>query len=84
MTGSDDLDMAIAGFAITPFDDSTLLAEAGLESLSVLRLAAQMAPEDVEIDAGRLVELRTVGDLKSWLSSLRESAAVTADGGHHG
>jgi len=65
------LDAAIAKYATASFDDSTPLLEAGLESLSLLRLAVDVATDDSsEIDATRLVGLRTVGDLKAWLSSM--------------
>ncbi|WP_199272923.1 hypothetical protein [Streptomyces broussonetiae] len=61
----------IAQYATADFGDSTLIQEAGLESLSLLRLAVEVAAgEDAEIDAAGLVDLRTVGDLKVWLTSL--------------
>ncbi len=76
MSAHTDLDAVIARHATTGFDDSTLLLDAGLESLSLLRLAAEVAvDDDAEIDASRLVDLRTVGDLKQWLG---EVAATTA------
>jgi acyl carrier protein len=66
-----DLDATIARYATFTFDDSTPLLDAGLESLSLLRLAVDVASDDdAEIDATRLVDLRTVGDLKQWLSHL--------------
>lgn len=72
-----DLDAVIAKHATTGFDDATQLLDAGLESLSLLRMAAEVAAdEDAEIDASRLVELRTVGDLKTWLAEL--SSTTTA------
>lgn len=69
-----DLDTAIARYATADFDDSTSLLDAGLESLSVLRLAVETATdESAEIDATRLVEIHTVGDLKAWLLSLADT-----------
>jgi len=69
-----DLDTAIARHATAVFDDSTPLLDAGLESLSVLRLAVEVATDETaEIDATQLVEVRTVGDLKAWLTSLAAS-----------
>ncbi|MFD8280281.1 hypothetical protein ACFV47_13915 [Streptomyces solisilvae] len=65
-----DLDSRIAQYATAEFVDSTLIQEAGLESLSLLRLAVEVADEDAEIDAAGLVDVRTVGDLKVWLISL--------------
>ncbi|OPF83921.1 hypothetical protein VT50_0202925 [Streptomyces antioxidans] len=65
-----DLDSRIAQYATAEFVDSTLIQEAGLESLSLLRLAVEVADEDAEIDAVGLVDVRTVGDLKVWLISL--------------
>ncbi|MFG2906690.1 phosphopantetheine-binding protein [Kitasatospora sp. NPDC048286] len=75
LTTPPDLDSTIARYATADFDDSTLIQEAGLESLSLLRLAVEVADEDVEIDAAGLVEVRTVGDLKVWLTSLLPAGA---------
>ncbi|MFD4658724.1 phosphopantetheine-binding protein [Kitasatospora sp. NPDC058444] len=75
LTTPPDLDSTIARYATADFDDSTLIQEAGLESLSLLRLAVEVADEDVEIDAEGLVRVRTVGDLKVWLTSLLPSGA---------
>jgi aryl carrier-like protein len=73
-----DLDATIARYATFAFDDSTPLLDAGLESLALLRLAVEVATdEDAEIDASRLVDLRTVADLKGWLIDM----APTAQGG---
>lgn len=76
-----DLDSAIARYATADFDDSTALLDAGLESLSVLRLAVEVATDETaEIDATELVEVRTVGDLKAWLAGLADTTAdTTAD-----
>ena len=72
-----DLNPLIARYATVAFDDSTSLLEAGLESLSLLRLAVEVATdEDAEIDASRLVDVRTVGDLKVWLRELVEPEVV--------
>lgn len=66
-----ELDSAISRYATADFDDATPLLDAGLESLSVLRLAVEIATdESAEIDATQLVEIRTVGDLKTWLTGL--------------
>lgn len=66
-----DLDATIARYATFSFDDSTPLLDAGLESLALLRLAVEVAvDDDAEIDATRLVDLHTVGDLKNWLSDM--------------
>jgi acyl carrier protein len=75
MNSSVDLDPVIARYTVVGFDDSTPLREAGIESLSLLRLAIEIATDDdAEIDATRLVGLRTVGDLKRWLRSLAAGA----------
>jgi acyl carrier protein len=67
-----DLDATIARYATFTFDDSTPLLDAGLESLALLRLAVDVASdEEAEIDASRLVDLRTVADLKGWLIDIR-------------
>jgi aryl carrier-like protein len=66
-----DLDATIARYATFPFDDSTALLDAGLESLALLRLAVDVAADDdAELDATRLVDLHTVADLKGWLRDL--------------
>ncbi|WP_309112092.1 acyl carrier protein [Actinosynnema sp. CA-248983] len=66
-----DLDAAIAKHATAAYDDSTPLLDAGLESLSLLRLAVEVAgDDDTEIDATRMVDLRTIGDLKAWLAEM--------------
>jgi aryl carrier-like protein len=81
MSRAIDLDNAIAQYATTTFDDSTPLQDAGLESLSLLRLAAQLAVDDeLEIDATRLVELKTIGDLKGWLAEIASSAGSSPAG----
>jgi aryl carrier-like protein len=77
MIPASEFDATIARYASTAFDDDTPLLEAGLESLSLLRLAVEAATDDdAEIDATRLVDLRTVGDLKSWLGELRAAGRV--------
>jgi phosphopantetheine binding protein len=74
-----DLDTVIARYATFVFDDTTLLLDAGIESLSLLRLAVDVAEDDeAEIDASRLVDLHTIADLKAWL---RDLAPVGRDGG---
>ena len=74
-----DLDATIARYATFSFDDNTSLLDAGLESLALLRLAVEVATdEDAEIDASRLVDLRTVADLKGWLIDMVPTAR---DGG---
>ncbi|CAM3749804.1 acyl carrier protein [Kibdelosporangium persicum] len=71
-THMSDLDTRIANHAHGPIDDTTTLREAGLDSLALVRLAVEVAAdEDTEIDAARMAGLRTVGDLKSWLSEMR-------------
>ncbi|WP_221351708.1 phosphopantetheine-binding protein [Streptomyces beigongshangae] len=70
LTTPPDLDSTIARYATADFGDSTSIQEAGLESLSLLRLAVEVADEDAEIDAAGLADLRTVGDLKGWLAGL--------------
>jgi hypothetical protein len=76
MTEPLDLDLVIARYTTASFDDLTPLQQAGIESLSLLRLAADVATdEDAEIDATQLVDLRTVGDLKQWLLALALASA---------
>jgi aryl carrier-like protein len=78
MPDAPDFDSAIAGYVGITFSDKTSLREAGLDSLSLLRLAVEVATDDdAEIDAVRLADLRTVGDLKRWLSVLVGSSNET-------
>jgi hypothetical protein len=66
-----DLDAVIARYSPFAFDESTPLPAAGIESLAMLRLAVEVAANgEMEIDASALAGLRTVGDLKRWLSAL--------------
>ncbi|MFM9368732.1 phosphopantetheine-binding protein [Streptomyces sp. Da 82-17] len=54
-----------------PFTASSSLAEAGIDSLSVLRIAGEIIPDpDAEIDPSGLAAVRTVGELQEWLGSL--------------
>ncbi|NIL64874.1 acyl carrier protein [Salinispora arenicola] len=62
-------------------DDSTPLLEAGLESAVAAATRRRRAnDDDAEIDATRLVDLRTVGDLKQWLHELSAVGAETGGG----
>lgn len=70
MPVSSDLEAVIAKYATEGFTDATPLLEVGLDSLALLRLAVEVADGDAEIDATRLVDVRTVGDLKAWLTGL--------------
>lgn len=71
-----DLDATIARYATFAFDDTTQLLDAGLESLALLRLAVDVATDDdAEIDATRLADLKTVADLKRWLTDLTQGGA---------
>ena len=80
MSPTIDFDPMIARYAVTEFDDSTSLLEAGLESLSLLRLAVDVATDDdAEIDAAQLVDLRTVKDLKQWLARLAIGGGAGGD-----
>jgi hypothetical protein len=80
MTASLDLDSKIGKYATAEFDDSTPLLEAGIESLTLLRLAVEVAEDDdAEIDATGMVDLRTVGDLKRWLAALSGDGSGQAD-----
>jgi hypothetical protein len=66
-----DLDSMISKHATAHFDDATSVLDAGLESLSLLRLAVEVAgDDDAEIDATTLVDVHTVGDLKAWLRGI--------------
>lgn len=72
MTDLPDLDATIARYATSDFDDDTMLLDTGLDSLSLVRMAVEVAgdDEDGEIDAARMIGLRTVGELKGWLGEI--------------
>lgn len=75
MPVTSNLDQTIEKYATGGFTDATPLLEAGIDSLAVLRLAVEVvSDEDAEIDLTSLVDVRTIGDLKVWLTRL----AVTA------
>jgi aryl carrier-like protein len=58
-------------FASGDFTAESLLADLGMDSLSLVRTVVRYVPdEDQEIDAGALGEVRTVGQLQAWLDSL--------------
>lgn len=77
MTAQLDLDSTIARYATASFDDDTPLLDAGLESLSLLRLAVEVAADDdAEIDATRMAGVRTIGELKAWLLSLSAADGI--------
>lgn len=66
-----DLDAMIGRHASGAFTDATPLREAGIDSSALLRLAVAAAGDgDAEIDASRLVDMRTIGDLKRWLLTM--------------
>lgn len=76
-----NLDVVIGRYALFPFEDSTPLPVVGIDSMTMLRLAVEVAAADAEIDASGLAGLRTVGDLKRWLGALipDQAADRTAD-----
>jgi len=70
-----DFDATIARYATFTFDDTSRLLDVGLESLSLLRMAVDVATDDdAEIDASRLVDLHTIADLKQWLRDMIPAA----------
>lgn len=71
-----DIDRAITAAAPAEVDDATSLLRAGLDSLAVLRLAAEVVDEGGEVDPAGLAGVRTVGDLKRWLRTLAAGAAA--------
>lgn len=70
MTGG-EIASVIRRHVRVPFESHSLLAEVGLDSLSVLRVASELIPDpDQEIDPTGLAAVRTVGDLQEWLHGL--------------
>lgn len=71
-----DLDRAIARYTAGPFTDSTLLTDAGLVSLSMFRIAAELCPDpSAEINVEGLAGVRTIRELKQWLGGLLGNGA---------
>ena len=55
----------------TEFTDSSLLADIGIDSLARLQIVVKLASDhNYEVEAEELAELRTVGELRSWLDTL--------------
>jgi len=70
-----DIDSVIRSHIRVPFTETSLLAEVGLDSLSVLRIASDLIPDpDHEIDPTGLAAVRTVADLQQWLHGLLAAA----------
>ncbi|GGS27830.1 hypothetical protein GCM10010269_78050 [Streptomyces humidus] len=66
-----DIVSAVRRYVRVPFDDRSPLAEVGLDSLSLVRIASELIPDpDQEIDPTGLAAVRTVGDLQQWLRQL--------------
>ncbi|MGW7822096.1 hypothetical protein ACWGLF_29180 [Streptomyces puniciscabiei] len=70
MTGGDII-LVVRRHVRVPFDDHSLLAEVGLDSPSVVRIAGELIPDpDREIDPSGLAAVRTVGEMQQWLRGL--------------
>lgn len=66
----------IARYTSGSYADPTPLLHAGLDSLTLLRIAVDVvSDDDAEIDASGLVKLRTIRDLKDWLVFLSTVSA---------
>ncbi|WP_370947063.1 phosphopantetheine-binding protein [Amycolatopsis sp. cg5] len=75
MPATSNLDQIIEKYATGSFTDETPLLAAGIESLALLRLAVDVVDdEDAEIDLTSLVDVKTIGDLKVWLTELAAGA----------
>lgn len=77
----EDLDTVIARYAVGRVTDASSLAQAGLDSLAVLRIVVESVTDpETEIAPSRLAGVLTVADLKCWLGELRGSPGpVPAD-----
>ncbi|MFF5261700.1 acyl carrier protein [Actinomadura viridis] len=76
MSGTSDIEEVIARHAVGELDDDTPLAAAGIESLALLRIVVEAAPDtDMEIDTARLIDVHTVGELRNWLLEMIEQNA---------
>ncbi|WP_424186731.1 phosphopantetheine-binding protein [Actinokineospora sp. G85] len=70
------VDARLAKSIRVPYTDDSTLTEVGLDSLTTIRIAVALVPDDDrEIDAGDLAGLRTVGQMRAWLLDLVRDAA---------
>jgi acyl carrier protein len=75
MTSAKAIDNIVRRYAVASFNDTSTLTDAGLESMSVVRIIVDLNFDPaIEIDMAHFAELRTVTDLKRWLSSLAVNA----------
>lgn len=71
MAATPDLNEVITRYTSSTFTDATPLTEAGLASLSVFRIVAALCPDPaLEINVESLSCVRTVSELKQWLSRM--------------
>lgn len=75
----DDLAAAVlrehARISDTDFPDNSLLSDIGIDSLARLQITVKLASDhNYDVDTVELAELRTVGDLRSWLHTLEAQA----------
>lgn len=55
----------------TEFPDNSLLSDIGIDSLARLQITVKLASDhNYDVEAEELAELRTVGELRSWLHTL--------------
>ena len=74
---SEDLDTVIARYAVGRVTDASSLAQAGLDSLAVLRIVVESVTDpEIEIAPSRLADVLTVADLKRWLGELHDSTGL--------
>jgi acyl carrier protein len=82
MTDAEDIDTIISRYAMWSYQDDTTLVQAGVDSLSVLRMVSDLMPDpEREIGAERLVAIETVGELKAWLADLTARPTFGTAGG---
>jgi acyl carrier protein len=73
----EDLDTVIARYAVGRVTDASSLAQAGLDSLAVLRIVVESVTDpEIEIAPSRLADVLTVADLKRWLGELHDSTEL--------
>ncbi|MFC6093982.1 phosphopantetheine-binding protein [Saccharothrix lopnurensis] len=66
---AEDIDATIRRFVRVPFTDASTLAEIGLDSLTTLRVVAELVPDpDREIDLAELADLKTLGRFRAWVA----------------
>ncbi|MGW4213749.1 hypothetical protein ACWEIJ_37600 [Lentzea sp. NPDC004789] len=76
MSSAAQIHALIESHAAGSFTDSTTLVDAGVVSLSIFRMIAELRPDPgAELDIEGLAHVHTVADLKRWLGAIAGASA---------